>query len=335
METKMRTTGILGAGQMGSGMAYLLSYYKGLPVKLWDRNPDVLRVIQETRESPHLSGYQLPEKVRVFSQIGEIVKEIDLLVFAIPSFAVREVCQRLAVIGNSLPPILMISKGLEKETSELPFQIVQGFLNQKNILHLTGIGYPKELKKEREVAEALAASTEELLEEFGDLFETHFIKFEKTTDLLGVQLGGALKNVMVIGIGMATAKERHPETKQQLISKFIPLGVEEMVKLGKAMGAKPETFEGPAGRGDLEISADPLSRNFRLGETLLQKGLEQVRRELEESRKTVEGFHTAFGVHQLEEKYGLQLPIIEAVYQVIYEGRDSRQSAQDLLSLIQ
>ena len=337
MEIKMKKTGILGAGQMGSGIAYLLSHYKGLPVKLWDRNSEFLRTIQETRESPHLAGCGciLPGKVKVFSEIGMVVKEIDLLVLAIPSFAVRETCQRLLSFGSSLPPILMISKGLEKKTSKLPFQIVREVLGQGNILHLTGIGYPKELKKEREVTEGLAASSEKLLEEFGDLFETHFIKIKRTTDLLGAQLGGALKNVIVIGIGMATAKQRHIGVKQQLISKFIPLGVKEMVKLGEAIGAKTETFDGPAGRGDLEISADPLSRNFRLGEALFQRGLNQGRKELEKSTKTVEGFHTAFGVHHLAEKYGLQLPITEAVYQVIYKKGDPTQSAQNLMSLVQ
>jgi glycerol-3-phosphate dehydrogenase (NAD(P)+) len=335
MEIKMKKIGILGAGQMGTGMAYLLGYYKDLPVKIWDRTPEIVKSIQEKRESPHLSGYNLPEKVRVFSEIEEVVKEVDLLVLAIPSFAVREVCQRIIAFRDSLLAILMISKGLEKETSKLPFQIVKELLGQENILHLTGIGYPKELKKEKEVTEGLAASKEELLREFGDLFETHFIKFEKTTDLLGAQLGGALKNVMVIGIGMATARERHPEIKQQLISKFIPLGVEEMVKLGKAMGAKEETFEGPAGRGDLEISANPLSRNFHLGQDLFEKGVKEVKRDLENNKKTVEGLLTAFAVHNLTERYGLNLPIIEAVYQVIYKGGDPKQSTQTLLSLIQ
>lgn len=330
----MKHTGILGAGQMGSGMAFLLSRYRDLPVTIWDRNPEIVRSIQESRKSPHLPGCSLPKEIKVVSDIGEAVQDINLLVLAVPSFAVREMCQRLAVVGTSLPAILMISKGIEKETSLLPFQIVRELLGQENILHLSGIGYPKELEKETPVTESLAASSEQLLEEFGDLFETHFIKIERITDLLGAQLGGALKNVIVIGIGMATAQERRPEIKTQLISRFIPLGVEEMVRLGQAMGAETKTFEGPAGRGDLEISADPLSRNFRLGQDIFQKGVEEVRKDLIDNNKTVEGLLTAFAVHQLAVEHKVSLPIIEAVYSVIYEGRNPKQSAEDLMSLV-
>lgn len=333
-DTKVKTIGILGAGQMGAGMAYLLSHYKGLSVKIWDRTPEVISIIQKTRESPHLPGIKLPEGVSVFSGLKEVIKDISLLVLAIPSFAVREMCEKLSRQTNSFPPFLMISKGLEKDSSKLPFQIAQEVLGQKDILHLTGIGYPKELDKERQVTEAIAATGSDLLKEFGDLFETHFIKFEKTTDLLGVQLAGALKNVMVIGIGMTTAREENSEAKKEFISNLVSLGVDEMISLGEMIGAEKETFYGPAGKGDLELSADPLSRNFRLGENLFHKGIEEVQRDLEKSQRTVEGFISASGAYRLAKENGLNLPLIEAVYQVIYQGEDPKKVTENLMSLV-
>lgn len=328
----MKKIGIIGAGKMGAGIAYILSHYKGTAVKIWDRTPTVLKTIQETKESPYLPGIKLETVVPVFN-LAEAIKGTDLVALAVPSFAVRQMCERLAAFKESLPPLLMMSKGFEKETAKLPFQIVQEVLGKNDILHISGIGYPKELANPREVTEGIAATSQDLLDEFGGLLETNFIKFERTTDLLGAQLG-ALKNVLTIAIGMATAKEQDKKAKAQLISQFIPLGVGEMMKLGEAMGAKEETFHGPFGEGDLRLSADPLSRNFRLGQDLFEKGLEEVRAELRRTKRTVEGVLSAAAAHQLAQKHGLNLPIVEAVYKVIYQGGDARKIAEELLTLV-
>ncbi len=322
---------ILGAGKMGSGMAHL-ALKKGWQVGVWDRTPEILSAIQESGESPHLSGIRI-EGVSVCSDIKEGVRDIDLLVLAVPSFAVREMCERLASFKDVLPPLLMMSKGFEKETAKLPFQIVQEVLGKEDILHISGIGYPKELANPREVTEGIAATSRSLLDKFGGLPETDFIKFERTTDLIGAQIG-ALKNVLTIAIGMATAKEQNEEAKKQLIAQFIPLGVEEMVRLGKAMGAKEETFYGPFGEGDLRLSADPLSRNFRLGQDLFEKGLEKVQEELRKAKRTVEGVLSAAAAHQLAQKYDLNLPMVEAVYRVIYEGGEPKEVIEELLGSV-
>lgn len=313
---------ILGAGQMGSGMAYSLGK-KGHQINLWDRSPEILAMLRNVGESPHLPGIKLQE-ISVFSDLEKAIRNVDLIILAVPSFAVRELCQKLSSYSNDFPPFLMISKGLEKETAKLPFQVLEEILGEQDILHISGVGYPKEIDKERKVTEVIAAHSSRLLEEFGTLLETHFISFIKTTDLLGAQLAGALKNVMVIAFGMISASEQDPERKKELITKLISLGVKEMKELGKAMGAKEETFEGPAGKGDLELSADSLSRNFRLGENIFRRGIEQVKADLVKNKKTVEGLLSSYAAYKLAGKYGLNLPIIKLVYQVIYEGADAK-----------
>lgn len=323
---------ILGAGKMGSGMAHL-ALKKGWQVNVWDRTPEILSAIQESGESPHLPGIKI-EGVSVCSDIKEGVEGISLLVLSVPSFAVREMCKRLLVFKNFLLPILTISKGFEKGTAKLPFEIVQEVLGKKNIMHISGIGYPPELIKPRPVTEIIASRNPELLDEFSGLFETDFIKFQKSADLIGAQIGGALKNVLVIAIGMVTASESNAEQKQELIAKFIPIGVEEMKKLGKAMGAEQETFEGSAGAGDLKFSADPASRNFRTGESIWRTGIDQVMKELRANRKTVEGLISAEGAYKLSKKHNLDLSIIQSVYEVIYQRRDSRMTANELLGLL-
>lgn len=329
MERVSKTIGIIGAGAMGWGIAFILSTYQKARVKLWDRDPELITEAKKTRVNIKYSSpeIQLPKEVVLLTNLGETIKDSDLILLAVPSFAVREVCQRIS--GFSLPPILMISKGMEKETSLLPFQIVEEVLGRRDVLHLTGAGYGKEVHKKIPVTEALASRNENLLEDVKNLFEMEWLTVKTSTDLLGVQLSGALKNVMVIGIGLAEGKKENPEIKAKLIEE----GVREMIELGKVMGANEETFKGSAGKGDLEISADPLSRNYRYGKGIYQRGIQEVEKELREKNITVEGFHTAYAVYQLTQKYGLELPIIEEVYKVIYERRDPILSVKKLVEL--
>jgi len=326
---EIKTISILGAGAMGWGIAFIISSYRKGKVKLWDKDPELISQAKRTRENIKYSVLEikLPEEVFLSTDLRETVNDSDLLLLAVPSFAVREVCQRIS--NFSLPPVLMISKGMEKETSLLPFQIVKEILGKTDILHLTGMGYGKEVHKKIPTTGALASENENLLEEVENLLETDWLTIETSTDLLGVQLAGALKNVMVIGIGMAEGGRENPEIRIKLIKE----GIQEMIGLGKMMGAKEETFWGAAGKGDLEFSANPLSRNYKLGQALIEKGLEKIQKELKEKGTTVEGFRTAWAVHQLTKKYGLNLPIIEEVYGVIYERKSPKLSAQELIKL--
>ena len=328
MEDK-KTISIFGAGAMGWGIAYIISTYQKAMVKLWDRDPELIAETKRTRINTKYSNpeIKLPEEVFFTDNLGEAVKESDLLILAVPSFAVREMCQKIS--SFSLPPILMISKGMEKETSLLPFQIVEEVLKKRDILHLTGAGYGKEVHKKIPATEALASGDEVLLKEVKNLLETDWLTIKPSTDLLGAQLAGALKNVMVIGVGLAEAGKENPILKGKLIEE----GVKEMILLGKTMGADEETFWGPAGKGDLEISADPLSRNYRLGQSLVEKGLDEVQKELKEKGITVEGFHTAWAIHQLIKKYQVELPLVEEVYQVIYEKKEPKVSVGELIKL--
>ena len=218
---------------------------------------------------------------------------------------------------------------MEKETGLLPFQIAQELLGKIDILHLTGAGYGKEVHKKIPTTEALASKNEDLLEKVRKLLETDWLTIKTSTDLLGTQLGGALKNAMVIGIGMAEGQGEDLEIRTGLIQE----GVREMIELGKVMGANEETFLGPAGKGDLEISANPLSRNYHLGQSLFEKGIDETQKDLQEKGVTVEGFHTAFAARNLAKKYGVKLPIIEEVYGVIYERKSSKLSAERLSRL--
>lgn len=327
----IKTISILGAGAMGWAIAYILStYQKGL-VKIWDRDQKLISEAESTRKNLKYSSSEIgmPKEVLFFTDLKEAVRGTGLIVLAVPSYAVREMCQKTSSL--SLSPILMISKGMEEKTSLLPFQVAEEVLKKEDILHLTGTGYGKEVHKKIPVTELLASKDKDLLEMVKKLLETDWLTIETTTDLIGAQLDGALKNVIVIGIGMVLGKKENPTVTTKLIEE----GSREMWKLGKTMGALEKTSLGPAGRGDLEISAHPSSRNYELGQLLEEVGIDKVKKELQRKGITVEGFHTALAAHRLSERYHIKLPIIEEVYQVIYERKDPKISINELTRLIQ
>lgn len=318
----MEKIGIIGAGRMGVAMAYLL-LKKGKSVNIWDRTPEVLEEIQKKQESPHLPGIKLLG-VDVKSTIKEVTENTDLIILAVPSFAIRELCQKLTEI-QKLPPILLISKGMEEKTSLLPFQVAEEVLGEITLAHITGVGYAQDIDKETPVTEILSSRDELLLNTIKGLFETNWLKIETATDILGAQLAGTLKNVMVIGIGMIETIQKEA-TRAKLISR----GVEEMKILGKAMGASKETFDGPAGKGDLELSSDPRSRNYNLGKMLAEKGKDEVNKDLKKQGITVEGFHTAAAISKLIEKREVSLPIVKIVEQVL-QGKNPKEVVKNCL----
>lgn len=328
--TKIKTISVLGAGAMGWGIAYILSTYRKAKVLVWDRNPELIGEARKTRSNIKNSSAEIkmPEEVVLTSDLKEGLSNADLVLLAVPSFAVREMCQK--ILGFPFSALLMISKGMEKDTSLLPFQIAEEVLGKTDILHLTGAGYGKEVHKKIPATEGLASRNEELLKEVEALLETDWLAIKTSTDLLGTQLAGALKNVMVIGIGMVLGSKENQEIKNKLIEE----GVQEMKNFGNAMAAEEETFDGPAGKGDLKISTDPLSRNYRLGQSLVGKGTDETQKELRGKGITVEGFHTAWAAFRLAQKYGLDLPILKEVYNVIYEHKDPKASVNELIKLI-
>jgi len=327
---KKKVVSILGAGAMGWGIGYILSTYQKSHVRIWDRDPQLISEAKETRQNSEHSdpAIIIPKEVLLSADLRETLTGSDLILLAVPSFAVREMCQKIS--NFPVPALLMISKGMEKGTSLLPFQVAEEVLGKIEILHLTGAGYGKEVHKKIPATEGLASKNEELLKEVKELLETDWLTIKTSTDLLGTQLAGALKNVMVIGIGMVIGQRENPALKNKLIGESIG----EMILLGKTMGAQEETFWGPAGKGDLEISADPLSRNYRLGQSLAEKGINEVQKELQEKGITVEGFHTAYAAYRLAEKQRVKLPIIEEVYRAIYEKKDPQASIKELIELI-
>lgn len=290
MKKKKKTIGIFGGGGWGTALGKKLA--KNSKVRLWSKDLD-----------PHFKK--------------TIIQESDLIVVAVPTFAIREVVNSFKTLYWG-QPILGVSKGLEKETALLPSQIVQEILGKVIYGHLSGPSFAGEVAQGLPVGFNLGLSRFSQKRYFQEIINLENAKVRITPDLIGVQLGGALKNVVALVSGISDNLGMGNNFRAFLIWQ----GLQEIIALGRKIGAREKTFLDLSGVGDLILTSISIqSRNYRAG---LKIG-KQKRVNLEELKMgTVEGLDTAFGAFQLARKFKLKLPIIEGVYKILYQKENPK-----------
>ena len=298
-ERKQKIVGFLGAGKWGRALAKKLKDI--CEVRLYEMN---LKKVCETKEGLHY-----------FSDIREI-KDSDLIVIAVPSFAIREVLFLFRDFYSG-QPILGLAKGIEKETKLLPSEIVKEVLGENvKYSHLSGPSFALEVEKDFPTKVSLALPDNSWKRDFEIFFNLRNFKVEQTDDLIGVQLGGAVKNVIAILAGLSDALNYGDNFRAILIWE----GFKEMILLGKKLGAKEKTFFGPSGLGDLILTATSLqSRNYRFGLNFCKK-----------KEGTIEGIPTSWALFHLAKKFSLNLPVIEGVYSVIFEKKSPQKVLENV-----
>jgi len=343
---------ILGAGTWGCTLATLL-YEKGFPVKIWDISSGLLEHLDKTRIPPKLPNLRLPAGLVIEKDLRRIVKDAAYLVITVPSHAVRDLCASLRSVakamvqpsqplrrsrqrrrletGESLAheKFVLCSKGIEQGTLLTLSGVMEEVLGEgarPGICCLSGPSHAEEVSRKMPTSIVAAAYKPELAHEVQALFHTDFFRVYIHDDVLGVQLGGALKNVIAIAAGVCDGLGFGDNTKAALLTR----GLAEMIRLGVAMGAKQETFSGLSGVGDLIVTATSRhSRNRNFGE-LIAKG-RNVEEALNEIGMVVEGVKTASSVAALAEKYHVAMPISVEVYRVLYEGKKPKDALRDLM----
>jgi glycerol-3-phosphate dehydrogenase (NAD(P)+) len=336
----MKKIAVLEPGAWGTVLGILLS--KENQVNFWYEDSVLAGKIDKSRENERLPGIKIPKKIFISPDLEKIIENTDLFIIASPSFNFRKTLLKLkkcrGQTSANYPPLLGIAKGIEKETLKLPSQIVEEILRDRRgtvppYAHLSGPGFAREIIRGKPAEEVIASQNRSLLKKLKELFKIKPLKISTTTDLIGVQLAGALKNALAIGISLVEAGVRNPRV-EKIKKDLIQLGLEEMVKIGKVMGAKRETFLGPAGKGDLILtSTSPLSRNFQFGKNLYCDA-EKMRANIKERKITVEGFETTFVLYKLGQKYKLNLPIINEIYKVIYKKTSPEKTIKNLIKLV-
>jgi glycerol-3-phosphate dehydrogenase (NAD(P)+) len=329
-EGEFAQIGVVGAGGWGTALGNLLSQ-KGCKVDLWVREEEVFRRIREERANPvFLPGVPLVADLHPVRTHREAVSGKTLVVMVVPSHVFREVLR--GVIPHLEPGTVLLSatKGIENETGMTMSQIAEALLAGNRLESLAGIGGPsfaREVARGKPTAVTVACRDLELGIRLQRLFSTESFRAYLTDDLMGVELGGALKNVIAIAAGIADGLEVGLNARAALITR----GLAEMTRLGTALGARPATFAGLAGMGDLVLTCTgDLSRNRTVG-LQIGRGL-SLQEILSGMNMVAEGVKTTLSAFELARKTGVDMPIVEQVYLMLYEGKDPREAVRDLMT---
>jgi len=321
---------VLGAGSWGTALAVLLGK-KNYAVTLWGRPEDVSgEIIQGRQNVRYLPGVTFPQSLLVTSDLDSALDGIEAIVMVVPSTAVREVAARLR--GRLGPETLLIhaGKGLESETGLRGSQIIAEELGEeigRGCVALSGPNLAVELAGNVPTATVVASRDPDRAARAQDLFVAPSLRVYRNPDIAGVELGGALKNVVAIGAGIADGLGYGDNTKATVVTR----GVQEMIRLGVCLGADARTFTGLSGLGDLMATcSSPLSRNLRLGR-MVGQGV-NLAEALCRLGQVAEGLHTCEAALLLSRKLSVSAPITEQVHAVLLECKDPNQAVSDLMA---
>lgn len=319
--------GLLGGGSWGTTVASLTA--RNAPTTMWARNSETVKEINKkgTNER-YLPGRKLTPSLRATDSIQEAVRDADVIVMGIPSQEFRHVLQQARPFIRPWVPIISLSKGLERGTQMRMTQIIEQELPGHPAGALSGPNLAREIMDGFAAASVVAMVDDTIANALKGLFSTGLFRVYTNTDVVGVELGGALKNVVAIAAGMGDGVGAGTNTRSAVITR----GLFELTQLGVAMGGRPETFAGLAGMGDLIATCtSPLSRNRTVGFNLGQgKNIDQI---IEEMSMVAEGVKTCSVVMELGEKYGLEMPIVKTVAGVLYEGKTVMDAYRGLIKI--
>jgi len=317
---------VIGAGSWGTTLACLLAD-KGYDVSLWVYEKKLVEEIEKTGEnSVYLPGIKLPENMRVSHQIDEVVKKARYILNVVPAQFTRTVFKEALPYLSDEAIIISASKGIERGTLLTISRVLKELFGHE-IAVLSGPSFAKEVIKKIPTAVTLATEDKNTGFILQEAFNTGSFRVYRHDDIVGVEIGGALKNVMAIASGISDSLSLGHNAMASLITR----GLVEMSRLGVAMGAKEKTFTGLSGLGDLVLTCtSSLSRNYTVGIKLGQ-GM-KLKDILNQTKSVAEGVETAESAYQLSLKYKIEMPIVEQVYKVIYENKDPVLAVKDLLS---
>jgi glycerol-3-phosphate dehydrogenase (NAD(P)+) len=328
-DTKGHQVGVIGAGGWGTALANLLAE-KGIPVSLWVYEEDLSKTMAETREnSLYLPGIRLTPLVHPNHSLGAVVAARRILVMAVPSHVYRQVASQLIPSLSGGVVIVNATKGIENESLKTMGEIWREITPKGLVWEyaaLSGPSFAREVARHVPTAVTVAATNKDVAVEVQRLFATPFFRVYSSTDVIGVELGGALKNIIALAAGIIDGLGLGHNTRAALITR----GLAEMSRLGTTLGAEPLTFLGLSGVGDLVLTCTgELSRNRTVGFQLGQgKKLEEI---LGEMRMVAEGVKTTRSVYHLARRQKVELPICEQMYRILYENRSPQEAVATLM----
>jgi glycerol-3-phosphate dehydrogenase (NAD(P)+) len=317
---------VVGAGSWGTAMAVMLAN-NGHTVSMWARDQKKAQEMNEGRENQRLlPGAMFPWNLQVGSDIS-MCQGCDVTIMAVPSVAVRSVAQQMAPYIQPGQIVVNIAKGLELSTLKRLSTVIMEELPQAKVAIMSGPSHAEEVAKGLPTTNVVACSDENTARYVQDIVMNPMFRVYTNDDMIGVEMGAALKNVIAICAGACDGMKLGDNTKAALMTR----GIHEIARLGIAMGAKVETFGGLSGIGDLIVTCTSMhSRNRRAG-ILIGQG-KSVEEALKEVNMVVEGYVTAKAAYDLAQKMRVEMPIVTEAYRVLYEGKDPKTAIMDLMT---
>ncbi len=321
---------VIGAGAFGTSLAATLAG-KDHHVVLWGREPELANVINDRHvNETYLPGIPLPASLKATTDLAEVADRAEMVVMATPSHAARDLASRLKPILPPNIPIVTVSKGIENDTLLTMTEVLEDvFPTERHpyLAVLSGPSFAKEVAQRQPTAVTVASRWERIAKEIQKAFSSEVLRCYTSTDVIGVQFGGALKNVVAIAAGCADGLGFGLNTRAALITR----GLAEISRAAMQRGANPMTLSGLAGLGDLVLTCTgELSRNRTLGFSL---GKGEKLKDLMANRRTVaEGVRTAKSAVQLADSLKIEMPIAREIYRILYEDKPAKKAVYDLMT---
>ncbi|WP_047985318.1 NAD(P)H-dependent glycerol-3-phosphate dehydrogenase [Ornithinibacillus californiensis] len=339
----MKKVAVLGAGSWGTALSIVLAD-NNHDVRLWTHRKEQADQINSTHKNEHYLEIMIPEKIKAFHDLKEATKDVDVVLVVVPTKAIREVCRQLDTILTHNPIIVHATKGIEPGSLKRVSQMIDeemGRIDYEDIVVLSGPSHAEEVGLRQPTTVTVASINEENSKIAQDLFFNEVFRVYTSNDVIGIELGGALKNIIALGAGISDGLGYGDNAKAALITR----GLAEITRLGTYLGANPLSFLGLPGVGDLIVTCTSVhSRNWRAG-NLLGKG-KNLQDVLEQMGMVVEGVRTAEAAYQFAKNENIEMPITYGIYEIIHNhkkpkevveqlmNRDKREEMDDLATLL-
>ena len=322
----MANVGVLGAGSWGTALSVLLSD-NGHQVTVWSIDKDEVKMLDEKREHlQKLPGVKLPQDMVITNEMEKAIRGKDFLVLAVPSIFTRTTARNMRPYVADGQIIVDVAKGIEESTLKTLSRQIEEEIPQADVAVLSGPSHAEEVGRKLPTTCVIGAKTRKTAEYLQAMFISKVFRVYTSPDILGIELGGFLKNVIALAAGIADGLGYGDNTKAALITR----GIAEIARLGVKMGGKIETFTGLTGIGDLIVTcASVHSRNRKAG-YLMGQG-KTMQEAMDEVKMIVEGVHSAKAAASLAEKYSVSMPIVMEVNKVLFEGKAPAEAVDDLM----
>lgn len=318
---------ILGAGSFGTALAVMLSK-NGHKINIWDRNEKTVEDINIKRENiKYLHNVIIPNGVNAFNNKKEAINECDYVILAVPSHVIRSICKDIKQLVTKDQIIISIAKGIEEHTGKRLSQVIQEEIPQSPVVILSGPSHAEEVAQDIPTTVVVSSLDMRYADKVQNLFMNNKFRVYTNDDLTGVEIGGAVKNIIALAAGISDGIGCGDNTKAALMTR----GMSEIVRIGVKLGGKPETFSGLTGMGDLIVTCTSMhSRNRRAG-ILIGKGM-SLNDAAEQVGMVVEGAKACKAFYELKDKIDVDMPITDTLYKVLFEGKDPKYGVYELMT---